>query len=156
MVSGSTTPPSTSPGTGAARNDVPTANSIPVNRAPSGTGAVPARVPGPVTPANARPSCSQNTRPHRTPATDVMSVTRSLRQVHTASTHDESDPRVSKRSATAAEYAPPCRRGHPSLSYTLKRNSTTSPSRITYSLPSIRALPFARASVTEPVATRSS
>ena len=39
---------------------------------------------------------------------------------------------------------------------TLKRNSTTSPSRITYSLPSTRALPAARTAASEPASTRSS
>ncbi|GHB76302.1 hypothetical protein GCM10010377_78350 [Streptomyces viridiviolaceus] len=55
--------------------------------------------------AYARPSCSQNTRPQRTPATDVIAVTCSLVQVHTVSTHGESDRRVSKRSSTGAGYA---------------------------------------------------
>jgi len=39
---------------------------------------------------------------------------------------------------------------------TLKRNSTTSPSDITYSLPSMRTLPAALAEAIEPAATRSS
>ena len=90
---------------GTARSDVPTANSMPVKVAPSGTGAVPVRVSGPVMPAYALPSCSQNTRPQRTPATDVIAVTCSLVQVHTVSTHGESDPRVSNRSPTGEGYA---------------------------------------------------
>lgn len=48
MVSGSTMPPSTSADMGMARNEVPTAKSMPVKVAPSGTGAVPVRVSGPV------------------------------------------------------------------------------------------------------------
>ena len=40
--------------------------------------------------------------------------------------------------------------------YTLKRNSTTSPSCITYSLPSTRALPAARTAASEPASIRSS
>src|ERR1035437_9671136 len=40
--------------------------------------------------------------------------------------------------------------------YTLKRNSTTSPSRITYSLPSTRALPAERTAARDPASTRSS
>ncbi|GID93198.1 hypothetical protein Adi01nite_26100 [Amorphoplanes digitatis] len=79
---------------------------MPVKVAPSGTGAVPVRVSGPVTSACARPSCSQNTRPHRGPATEVIAVTRSLVHVHTESTHAESERRVSNRSPTAEEYAP--------------------------------------------------
>lgn len=39
---------------------------------------------------------------------------------------------------------------------TLKRNSTTSPSCITYSLPSMRTLPAALAAAIDPAATRSS
>ncbi len=42
------------------------------------------------------------------------------------------------------------------LDYTLKRNSTTSPSCITYSLPSTRALPAARTAASEPASIRSS
>jgi hypothetical protein len=100
VAPGSPMPPSTSAGVGTARKEVPTPNSVPVNVAPSGTGAVLVRVSGPVMPAYARPACSQNTRPQRTPATDVIAVTRSLAQVHTVSTHGESDPRVSNRSPT--------------------------------------------------------
>ena len=84
--------------------EVPTANSMPVKVAPSGTGAVPVRVSGPVMPAYARPACSQNTRPQRTPATDVIAVTCSLVQVHTVSTHGESDPRIVYRSPTGEGY----------------------------------------------------
>ncbi|MET7404750.1 hypothetical protein [Streptomyces parvulus] len=102
MVSGSATPPPLSTDAGTARNDVPTANSIPVNTAPSGTAAVPAHSSGPVTPANARPPCSQNTSPNRTPATEVIPVTRSRRQVHTTSTQEESERRVSKLRDTGA------------------------------------------------------
>jgi hypothetical protein len=40
--------------------------------------------------------------------------------------------------------------------HTLKRNSTTSPSAMTYSLPSIRTLPAAFAAAMEPAAMRSS
>ncbi|GGL03330.1 hypothetical protein GCM10010094_75190 [Streptomyces flaveus] len=80
---------------------------MPVKVAPSGTGAVPVRVSGPVMPAYARPPCSQNTRPQRTAATDVIAATCSLVQVHTVSTHGESDRRVSKRSSTGEEYAAP-------------------------------------------------
>jgi hypothetical protein len=47
VVSGRTTPPSTSAAVGTVRNEVPTANSMPVKVAPSGTGAVPLRVSGP-------------------------------------------------------------------------------------------------------------
>ena len=91
-------PPSISAGVGTARNEVPTANSMPTNVASSGTGAVPVRVPGPVTLAYAVPSRTQNTSPHDTEATDVISATCSLRHVHTAPTHGESDARVWNRS----------------------------------------------------------
>ena len=84
---------------GTARSDVPTANSMPTKVAPSGTGAVPVPVSGPVMPAYAVPSRSQNTRPQHTAATEVISVTCSLVQVHTVSTHGESDARVSNRNA---------------------------------------------------------
>jgi hypothetical protein len=76
---------------------------MPTKVAPSGTGAVPALVSGPVTPAYARPSRAQNTRPQHTAATDVISTICSLVQVHTVSTHGESDARVSNRNPTAAE-----------------------------------------------------
>ncbi|GGO60604.1 hypothetical protein GCM10012289_00860 [Nonomuraea cavernae] len=78
---------------------------MPVKVAPSGTGAVPVRVSGPVMPAYVRPACSQNTRPQHTPATDVIAVTCSLLHVHTVSTHGESDRRISNRSPTGEEYA---------------------------------------------------
>ena len=68
--------------------------------APSGTGALPVPVSGPVMLAYLRPSRSQNTRPQLAPATDVIAVTRSLVQVHTVSTHGEPDRRVSNCSAT--------------------------------------------------------
>jgi hypothetical protein len=87
-------------GVGTARSEVPTANSMPTKVAPSGTGAVPVLVSGPVMPAYAAPSHSQNTRPQHTAATEVISVTCSLVQVHTVSTHDESDARVWNHSAT--------------------------------------------------------
>ena len=48
------------------------------------------------------PLVSQNTSPHRTPATDVISVTWSLVQVHTVSTHGESDRREVNRSLMRA------------------------------------------------------
>ena len=98
MASGSSSPASTSDGVGTAGNETPTASSMPTKAAPSGTGAVPAAVSGPVTPAYARPFCRQNTRPTLTPATEVISVTRSLVQLQTSRIHDESDPRVSNRS----------------------------------------------------------
>jgi len=60
---------------------------------------------GAVMPAYARPPCSQNTRPQRTPATDVIAVTCSLVHVHTVSIHGESDRRVSNRSSTGEGYA---------------------------------------------------
>jgi hypothetical protein len=44
----------------------------------------------------------------------------------------------------------------PERDYTLNLNSTTSPSRITYSLPSMRTRPAARAATIDPAATRSS
>lgn len=94
-------PPSTSVGVAKVRSDDPTANWIPVNTAPSGTGAVPVRVSGPVTAAYRRPSCSQNTRPQVPLATDVIVDTCSARHVHTDSTHGESDARVSKSSPTS-------------------------------------------------------
>lgn len=84
---------------GTTRSEVPTANSTPTKVAPSGTGAVPVLVSGPVTLTCAVPSCSQNTRPQHTAATEVISVTRSLVQVHTVSTHGEPDARVSNRNA---------------------------------------------------------
>jgi hypothetical protein len=65
-----------------------------------GTGAVPVLVSGPETDAYGVPSCSQNTRPQLTVATEVICVTCSLVQVHTESTHGESDRRVSNRSFT--------------------------------------------------------
>ena len=46
--------------------------------------------------------------------------------------------------------------GEMPFSQTLKRNSTTSPSAITYSLPSMRTRPAARAAVMEPAVIRSS
>ena len=50
---------------------------------------------------------------------------------------------------------PPCHRGRaPALPQTLKRNSTTSPSCITYSLPSLRMSPFSLAACREPHAIR--
>lgn len=104
-VSGSVTPPSSRSPVGAIRSETPTAKSIPVNTAPSGTGARPVRVSGPVTAAYAVPSCCQKTSPSRAPATDVMVVTRALVHVHTESTHGESDPRVSNCSPTSPEYA---------------------------------------------------
>ncbi|GAA4607643.1 hypothetical protein GCM10023107_82480 [Actinoplanes octamycinicus] len=76
---------------------------MPVKVAPSGTGAVPVRVSGPVTAAQAVPACSQKTRPQRTAATEVIEVTCSLVHVHTASTHGESDPRVRNRSPVTGE-----------------------------------------------------
>ncbi|GGT41081.1 hypothetical protein GCM10010243_17840 [Streptomyces matensis] len=84
---------------------------MPVKTAPSGTGAVPVRVSGPVTAAYAAPSCSQKTSPSRTPATDVIVVTRPLVHVHTLSTHGESDTRVSNHSPTPEDYAPKGRGG---------------------------------------------
>ena len=73
---------------------------MPTNEAPSGTGAVPVPLSGPVMPAEGRPSCSQKTRPRVAVATEVIRVTRGLRHVHTVSTHGESDARESKRSGT--------------------------------------------------------
>jgi hypothetical protein len=73
---------------------------MPTKATPSGTGAVPVPVSGPEMAAYALPSRSQNTKPQFTAATEVISVTCSLVQVHTVSTHGESDPRVSKRSLT--------------------------------------------------------
>jgi hypothetical protein len=90
---------------GTARSDVPTANSMPRKVAPSGTGALPVPVSGPEMPAYALPSRSQNTRPQHTAATEVISATCSLVQVHTVSTHGESDARVSNPSATGEGYA---------------------------------------------------
>ena len=105
MASGSSAPPSTRAGAGTARSEVPTANSIPRKVAPSGTGAVPALVSGPEMPACALPARSQNTRPQHTTATEAICVTCSLVQVHTVSTHGESDARVSNSSATGEGYA---------------------------------------------------
>lgn len=48
------------------------------------------------------------------------------------------------------------RLGSTTAGQTLKRNSTTSPSCMTYSLPSMRALPLERASAIEPASIRSS
>lgn len=90
---------------GRARSDVPTANSMPTKVAPSGTGAVPVLVSGPLMPAYGMPSCSQNTRPQQAVATEVISATWSLVHVHTVSTHGESDARVWNRSATGEGYA---------------------------------------------------
>jgi hypothetical protein len=103
MASGSATPASTSAGVGTARSDVPTANSMPTKAEPSGTGAMPVLVSGPVMLAYAVPSRSQNTRPQLTVATEVISATCPLVQVHTASTHGESDARVSNDNATGEE-----------------------------------------------------
>ncbi|GID28689.1 hypothetical protein Abr02nite_36720 [Paractinoplanes brasiliensis] len=75
--------------------------------APSGTGAAPVAVSGPVTAAYERPRCCQNTSPQVTVATDVISATCSLVQVHTSLTHGESDPRVSNRSRIVEAYGKP-------------------------------------------------
>lgn len=91
---------------GTAASDVPTANSIPTKVASSGTGAVPALVSGPEMPAYALPSRCQNTSPQHTAATEVIAATRSLVQVHTVSTHGESDARVPNRSSTGEGYVP--------------------------------------------------
>ena len=85
------------------RSDVPTANWMPTKVASSGTGAVALRLSGPVTAACARPSRSQNTRPHVSVATAVISVTRSLRHVHTEWIHGESDARVSSSNGTGRD-----------------------------------------------------
>lgn len=58
------------------------------------------RVSGPDTPAYAIPSWSQNTRPQRAAATEAISVTCSLVQLHTVWTHGESDSRVSNLNPT--------------------------------------------------------
>jgi hypothetical protein len=79
---------------------------MPTKVAPSGTGAVPVLVSGPEMAAYALPSRSQNTRPQHTAATEVISATCSLVQVHTVSTHGESDARVSNRSPTGEGYVP--------------------------------------------------
>ena len=89
---------------GTARSDVPTANSMPTKVAPSGTGALPTLASGPEMPACALAPRSENTRPQHTAATEVISATCSLVQVHTVSTHGESDGRVSNRSATGERY----------------------------------------------------
>lgn len=102
MVSGSSTPPSVSEGVGRCRSEVPIANSMPTKVAPSGTGAVPVALSGPVTAACGRPAHSQKTSPHRAAATEVISPARSLVQVHTTSTHGESDRRVLNRSPMRA------------------------------------------------------
>ncbi|BAX96564.1 hypothetical protein MSTE_01235 [Mycobacteroides stephanolepidis] len=52
--------------------------------------------------------------------------------------------------------APPAAHFSIAARYTLKRNSTTSPSTMTYSLPSIRTFPAAFAAAIEPASTRSS
>ena len=93
-------PRSTSAWVARQRSDTPTANWMPTNAAPSGTGAVPVPVSGPVMAANRRPSCSQKTSPTVSVATEVISVTRGLRHVHTVSTHGESEARESKSSGT--------------------------------------------------------
>src|SRR5918995_2627531 len=69
---------------------------MPTKVAPSGTVAVLVRLSGPVTVAYAFASCSQNTRPQVSVATEVISTTRSLRHVHTEATHGESDERASR------------------------------------------------------------
>jgi hypothetical protein len=93
-------PPSTSVGVGTALSEVPTSNSMPTKAAPSGTGAEREPVSGPEMLTNDAPSCSQNTRPQHTAATEVISATRSLVQVQTVSIQGESDVRVSNRRAS--------------------------------------------------------
>lgn len=56
--------------------------------------------------AYALPSRLQNTRPQHNAATEVISVTCSLVQVHTVSTHGESDARIWNSNATAQGYGP--------------------------------------------------